>query len=86
MAVIEQLLVHWRSVLLAAVPLIALYLYQRFKKAAPIISAKRLAEYPQPEGWTEKEGHWPWIVKAATSGEGDPRRSFGTWFLIIWQS
>jgi hypothetical protein len=77
MALVEQLLVHWRTILLAAIPLIGLYLYKRYKKSADFISRKRLAEFPQPDGWTEKDGHWGWIIESATAPGYDERRSFG---------
>ncbi|KAI1342194.1 cytochrome P450 52A11 [Xylariaceae sp. FL0016] len=72
MSALEQLLLHWPTVILALVPIIGFYL---FRKAGPEeFNKKLLAEFPQPEPADEKRGHWPWIEKAAAGG--DPRRSF----------
>lgn len=78
MGVVEQLLVHWRSALFAAIPLIGLYLYRRFARPSNFLSRKRLAQLPQPDGWTEKDGHWSWVIASATAEGYDERRSFGT--------
>ncbi|KAF3010273.1 hypothetical protein E8E14_002734 [Neopestalotiopsis sp. 37M] len=69
---IELLLLHWRTALLALIPLIGFLVARKFKSNE--IDFKQYAHFPQPEARDEKRGHWPWIEKSA--GEGDPRRSF----------
>lgn len=70
---IELLLLHWRTALLALIPLIGVFIARKWKSSE--IDFKQYAHFPQPEARHETRGHWPWIEKSAS--EGDPRRSFG---------
>ncbi|KAK9771674.1 putative Cytochrome P450 52A11 [Seiridium cardinale] len=69
---LELLLLHWPTVLLAAIPLIGLLISRSWKSGD--VDFKQYAHFPQPEERDEKRGHWPWIEKSAAVG--DPRRSF----------
>lgn len=59
------------TLILAVIPLVGLYAYQRFK----YWRYEQFADFPQPGKPHWKEGHWKWIHEAI--GAGDPRRSFG---------
>lgn len=61
----------YATVILALIPLLGLYAYQRFN----YWRYKQFAHFPQPGKPHWKEGHWKWIHEAI--GAGDPRRSFG---------
>ena len=75
---LEQLLIYWRTALLATAPLLIYYLVRVFKPRKNDVA--RFADFPQPEKPDPIRGHWPWIEKAAAEGEAG--RSFGMCSLM----
>lgn len=61
----------YATLILAFIPLLGLYAYQRWR----YWRYEQFADFPQPGKPHWKEGHWKWIHEAI--GAGDPRRSFG---------